>query len=148
MKTIFRACFVFHLLLLCGAASAQSRLAVPSYQDPGSTEWNAWAAPGSQSVGIMIVNENNGDDTSYHPAIAAAIRSARANGIFVVGYVYTGYGQRDLATVRDRVDAVYRTFLGDGIFFEEAPTACRAATPVGETNYSSPQQRGEFVQTR
>ena len=62
----------------------------------------------------MIVNENNGDDTSYQPAIAAAIRSARASGIFVVGYVYTGYGQRDPAVVRDRVEAVYRNYLVDG----------------------------------
>lgn len=148
MKTIVRAGLILQILLACGSASAQSRLAVPSYQDPGSAEWNAWAAPGSQSVGIMIVNENNGDDTSYHPASAAAIRSARANGIFVVGYVYTGYGQRDLATVRDRVDAVYRNYLVDGIFFDEAPTDCLAANPVGGTNYSYYQQLAEFVRTR
>jgi hypothetical protein len=148
MKIILRAYFVFQVLLLCGSAWAQSRLAVPSYQDPGSPEWNAWAAPGRQSVGIMIVNENNGDDTSDQPAIAAAIRSARASGIFVVGYVYTGYGQRDPAVVRDRVDAVYRNYLVDGIFFDEAPTDCLAATPFGGTNYSYYQQLGEYVRTR
>ncbi|MDB6008383.1 MAG: hypothetical protein JWL65_633 [Gammaproteobacteria bacterium] len=148
MKTIWRACLVFQVFLLCGPGWAQSRLAVPSYQDPGSPEWNAWAAPGRQSVGIMIVNENNGDDTSYQPAIAAAIRSARASGIFVVGYVYTGYGQREPAEVRDRVDAVYRNYLVDGIFFDEAPTDCLAANPFGGTHYSHYQQLAEYVRTR
>jgi hypothetical protein len=96
----------------------------------------------------MIVNENNGDDTSYQPAIAEAIRSARARGIFVVGYVYTGYGQRDPAVVRDRIDAVYRNYLVDGIFFDEAPTDCLAANPFGGTNYSHYQKLGEYVRTR
>jgi Spherulation-specific family 4 len=148
MKTILCSFLVLQFSLLCGSVWAQSRLAVPSYQDPGSPEWNAWAAPGRQSVGIMIVNENNGDDTSYQPAIAAAIRSARASGIFVVGYVYTGYGQRDPAVVRDRVDAVYRNYLVDGIFFDEAPTDCLAADPFGGTNYSYYLQLGEYVRTR
>jgi hypothetical protein len=148
MKRILLACFAIQVALVCGHAWAQSRLAVPSYQDPGSPEWNGWAAPGRPSVGIMIVNENNGDDTSYQPAIAAAIRSARARGIFVVGYVYTGYGQRDPAVVRDRVDAVYRNYLLDGIFFDEAPTDCLAANPFGGTNYSHYQRLSEYVRTR
>lgn len=148
MKTILGSFLVLQLSLLCEPAWAQSRLAAPSYQDPGSQEWNAWAAPGRQSVGIMIVNENNGDDTSYQPAIAAAIRAARASGIFVVGYVYTGYGQRDPAVVRDRVDAVFRNYLVDGIFFDEAPTDCLAADPFGGTNYSYYQQLGEYVRNR
>ena len=145
MKTTLRACLTLQLLLLCGSGWAQSRLAIPSYQNPGSAEWNAWAAPGRQSVGIMIVNENNGDDTKYRPAIAAAIQSARASGIFVVGYVYTGYGQRDPAVVRNRVDAVYKNYQVDGIFFDEVPTGCRTVNPFGGTNYSYYQQLGEYV---
>jgi len=43
---------------------AQSRIAIPSCQDPGSPQWNEWQALGSSSVGIMIVNLNNGDDTT------------------------------------------------------------------------------------
>ena len=136
------------LALATCVAGAQTRLAVPSYQDPGSPEWNAWAAVGPSSVGIMIVNEDNGDDTSNQPAIAEAIRAARAQGIFVVGYVYTGYGQRDPAIVRNRIDAVYKNYLVDGIFFDEAPTDCLAANPHGGTNYSYYQQLGEYIRTR
>ena len=143
----FLICPVVVPLLFAGLCVAQSRLAVPSYQDPGSPEWNAWAAVGRKSVGIMIVNQNNGDDTSNQPTIAASIRAARAAGIFVVGYVYTGYGQRDPAVVRDRVDAVYQNYLVDGIFFDEAPTDCLAANPYGGTNYRYYQLLGEYVRT-
>jgi len=136
------------LVLTTCLAGAQTRLAIPSYQDPGSPEWNRWAAPGRSSVGIMIVNEDNGDDTSNHPAVAEAIRAARARGIFVVGYVYTGYGQRDPAIVRNRVDAVYRNYQVDGIFFDETPTDCLATTPSGGTTYSYYQQLGEYIRSR
>jgi Spherulation-specific family 4 len=148
MKIRLLACFAIQISLVCGSGWAQSRLAVPSYQDPGSPQWNGWAAPGRQTVGMMIVNEDNGDDTSYHSSIAEAIRTARASGIFVVGYVYTGYGQRDPAVVRDRVDGVYRNYLVDGIFYDEAPTDCLAPNPFGGTNYSYYQQLGEYVRTR
>jgi hypothetical protein len=127
---------------------AQSRLAVPSYQDPGSPQWLGWAAPGRPSVGIMIVNLDNGDDTTYDAAIAEAIRVTRASGIFVVGYVYTDYGRRDPAVVRQRVDAVYRNYLIDGIFFDEAPTDCLASNPFGGNQYSHYQQLAEYVRTR
>jgi len=148
MKKLLLACLAAQFALLSGSGWAQSRLAIPSYQDPGSPQWNAWAAPGRQSVGIMIVNENNGDDTSYQPAIAAAIRAARARGIFVVGYVYTGYGLRDSAVVRERVDAVYRNYSVDGIFYDEVPTDCLAANPIGGTTYGYYQQLGEYVRAQ
>lgn len=135
-------------LLLSSAAYPQNRIAIPSYQDPGSAQWNAWSAVGSGSVGIMIVNEDNGDDTSKQPAIAEAIRQARSNGIFVVGYVYTGYGKRNPAVVRNRVDAVFKNYLVDGIFFDETPTDCLAANPNGGTNYSYYQQLSEYIRAR
>ena len=110
MNKLLRLSAYVSFLLASVLAGAQTRLAVPSYQDPGSPEWNAWAAPGSKSVGIMIVNQNNGDDTHYYPTIAAGIRDARAQGIFVVAYVYTHYGQRDPILIRTLVDAVYKNY--------------------------------------
>jgi hypothetical protein len=148
MKIIVLVCIGLQFALIGGAGWAQSRVAIPSYQDPGSAQWNAWAAPGRPSVGIMIVNLDNGDDTTYQPAIAEAIRATRASGIFVVGYVYTDYGLRDPAVVRQRVDAVYRNYLVDGIFFDEAPTDCLAANPFGGNQYSHYQQLGEYVRAR
>jgi Spherulation-specific family 4 len=116
-------------------ASGQVRLGVPSYQDPGSWQWTAWAAPGAASVGVMIVNLDNGDDEGYYPDVDHAIRAARKQGIFVIGYTYTGYGARDPKIVRRKIDAVYRNYLVDGIFFDEAPTDCNAKNPFLPTQF-------------
>ena len=141
-------CALFISLVAGSAGLAQSRIAIPSYQDPGSPQWNAWISPGSSSIGIMIVNENNGDDLSYYPEIAAAIRQARRKGIFVVGYVYTRYGQRDSAIVRKDIDGVFQNYLVDGIFFDEVPTDCNAATPKSGTNYRYYQDLANYVRSR
>jgi len=134
MKKLSLALFSLALLFSSVFSPAQSRIAIPSYQDPGSTQWNGWQTLGSSSVGIMIVNLNNGDDTTYYPSVDQAIRNTRKQGIFVVGYVYTGYGQRDPAVVRGKVDAVFRNYLVDGIFFDEVPTDCGANSVAG-SNY-------------
>jgi len=116
-------------------AAGQTRLGVPSYQDPGSAQWAAWAAPGAKAVGIMIVNLNNGDDETYYPSVDRTIRATRKQGIFVLGYTYTGYGARDPQIVRRKIDAVYRNYLVDGMFFDEAPTDCNASNPFLPTQF-------------
>lgn len=123
------------ILLMAAIAFGQTRLGVPSYQDPGSAQWTAWAAPGAKSIGIMIVNLDNGDDENYYPVVDHAIRETRKLGILVLGYTYTGYGVRDPKIVRQKIDAVYRNYLVDGIFFDEAPTDCGARTPFFSTAF-------------
>jgi hypothetical protein len=147
MKKLSLALFSLTLLFSGIPSLAQSRIAIPSYQDPGSSQWNAWQALGSSSVGIMIVNLNNGDDTTYYPGVDQAIRNARKKGIFVVGYTYTGYGQRDPAVVRRKVDAVFQNYLVDGIFFDEVPTACAPANSFGGSNYSYYQDLADHVRS-
>jgi hypothetical protein len=117
------------------AAVGQTRIGVPSYQDPGSREWVAWAKPGAKAVGIMIVNLDNGDDGNYYPSVDHAIRDARKQGILVLGYTYTGYGTRDPKLVRQRINAVYRNYLVDGIFFDEAPTDCNGSNQFFPTAF-------------
>lgn len=116
-------------------AVGQTRLGVPAYQDPGSAQWTAWAAAGAKAVGIMIVNLNNGDDETYYPSVDRAIRATRKHGIFVLGYTYTGYGARDPQIIRRKIDAVYRNYLVDGMFFDEAPTDCNASNPFLPTQF-------------
>jgi hypothetical protein len=123
------------ILFTVTMAAGQVRLGVPSYQDPGSTQWRAWAAPGAKAVGIMIVNLDNGDDETYHSNVDRAIRAARKQGIFVIGYTYTGYGARDPKIVRRKIDAVYRNYLVDGMFFDEVPTDCNAANPFFSSQF-------------
>jgi Spherulation-specific family 4 len=123
------------ILFTVATAVGQARLGVPSYQDPGSPQWTAWAAPGAKAVGVMIVNLNNGDDETYYPNVDRAIRVTRNQGIFVLGYTYTGYGARDPKIIRQKIDAVYRNYLVDGMFFDEAPTDCKASNPFLPTQF-------------
>jgi hypothetical protein len=129
----FSGCLV--ILFTAAMAAGQTRLGVPSYQNPGSTQWVGWAAPGAKSIGIMIVNLDNGDDENYYASADEAIREARKRGILVLGYTYTGYGTRDPKIVRRRIDAVYRNYLVDGIFFDEAPTDCYAKNPFFSSTF-------------
>jgi hypothetical protein len=117
------------------AATGQTRIGAPSYQDPGSAQWTKWAAPGAASVGLMIVNLSNGDDEAYYPSVDRAIRATRRQGIFVLGYTYTGYGTRDPKIIRRKIDAVYQNYLVDGIFFDEVPTDCTSSNPFLPTQF-------------
>lgn len=139
MKTFrFGVRLVWLIAVFAAAAvtsAGQTRLGVPAYQDPGSPQWTNWAAPGAKAVGIMIVNLNNGDDEAYYPSIDRAIRATRKQGTFVIGYTYTGYGTRDPKVVRRKIDAVYRNYLVDGMFFDEVPTDCNASNPFLPTQF-------------
>jgi hypothetical protein len=127
-----RLLVIFTAVLTAG----QTRLGVPAYQDPGSGQWTAWKAPGAKAVGIMIVNLDNGDDERYYPRVDEAIRASRKQGISVIGYTYTGYGKRDPQIIRQKIDAVYRNYLVDGIFFDEVPTDCNASNLFLSTQFS------------
>lgn len=128
--------------------AAQVRLAAPSYQDPGSGQWASWAKPGSPAVGIMIVNLNNGNDETYYPSVDNAIRQARRQGILVIGYTYTGYGTRSPKVVRSKIDAVYRNYLVDGIFFDEVPTDCHAGNPYQPSEFLYYQELTNYVRQK
>ena len=116
-------------------ASGQTRLAVPSYQNPGTTTWSNWAAQGPAAVGIMIVDIDNGDDPTYYPAVDAAIQATRKQGIFVLGYTYTNYGTRDPSLVRAAINNVYQNYGVDGIFFDEAAVNCNDANTYSGTQF-------------
>jgi hypothetical protein len=116
-------------------ASGQTRLAVPSYQNPGTTTWSSWAAQGLAALGIMIVDIDNGDDPTYYPAVDAAIQATRKQGIFVLGYTYTNYGTRDPSLVRAAINNVYQNYGVDGIFFDEAPVNCNDANTYSGTQF-------------
>jgi hypothetical protein len=116
-------------------ASGQTRLAVPSYQNPGTTTWSSWAAQGLAALGIMIVDIDNGDDPTYYPAVDAAIQATRKQGIFVLGYTYTNYGTRDPSLVRAAINNVYQNYGVDGIFFDDAPVNCNDANTYSGTQF-------------
>lgn len=136
------------VMFTVAVGAGQTRLGVPSYQDPGSRQWTAWAAPGATSVGVMIVNLNNGDDETHYASVDRAIRATRKQGIFVLGYTYTGYGARDPKIIRQKIDAVYRNYLVDGIFFDEVPTDCNASNPFLSSQFLYYQALTNYVREK
>ncbi len=147
-RGLFRGLSVISIFVLSVASlPAQVRLAAPSYQAPGTPPWAGWAAP-AQSVGIMIVNLNNGDDETYYPSVDRAIRETRRRGIFVIGYTYTGYGTRDPKIVRHKIDAVFDNYLVDGIFFDETPTDCNTSNSYFPSQFLYYQELTNYVRQK
>jgi hypothetical protein len=125
-----------------------SKLAIPSYAAPTSAAWDRWQSLGSHVVGIMVLNRNNGDDVSVDPAWVAAVRKTQELGILVLGYVHTGYGHRDLNEIRAKIDGVYDAYNVDGIFLDETPTDCRAATSGGITTLAYYQALSGYIRSK
>jgi Spherulation-specific family 4 len=136
------------LPLLISAAQAQTRLAVPSYQNPGTSTWSGWAAQGPAAVGIMVVSINNGDNTTYSSRVDSAIQQVRKKGIYVLGYTYTNYGTRNPSVVRQKIDAVYANYDIDGIFFDQGATSCSGANTFAGTNYFYYQELTNYVRRK
>ena len=148
MLTVRWIRLVFSSLLFLAATvatDAQTRLAVPSYQQPGTSTWSAWAAEGPSAVGLMIVDVSNGDDPTYYPAVDAAIQATRKQGIFVLGYTYTEYGTRDPNLVHQAISSVYQNYGVDGIFFDQAPVNCNDANTYAGTQFTYYAELANYV---
>ncbi|MGB7496978.1 MAG: spherulation-specific family 4 protein [Candidatus Acidiferrum sp.] len=129
-------------------AHSQTRLAVPSYQNPGTSVWNSWDSVGSAALGIMIVDIDNGDDMTYHSNIDTAIQQTRKKGIHVLGYTYADYGARNPTVIHQRIDALYKNYLVDGIFFDQAPTDCNATNSYYPNNFLYYQELTNYVRQK
>ncbi len=104
------------------AAVAQT-IAVPAYFYPGSY-WTQLDQARS-GVGIAVMNPDSGPGAGPDPNYVAAVQSAEAAGITVVGYVYTRCGSRSIAAVEADINNYYSRYPDlDGIFLDEASTNC------------------------
>ncbi len=106
-------------------------MAVPAYFHP--SKWARLKRAGSP-LGLAVMNPNNGPGAAVDPQYQSAVRSAQAAGITVVGYVYTSYAARGLSAVEADVNAYYRWYGVDGIFFDEASTNCADAAYYAKLN--------------
>jgi len=147
-RLLIPAVFLASALSVAVPTHAQTRLAVPSYQNPGTSTWQGWAAPGSTAVGFMIVDISDGDDPTYYPAVDAAIQATRKQGIYVLGYTHTTYGTRDPKLVRQSIDNVYQNYGVDGIFFDEAPVNCNDANTYAGTMFLYYQELTNYVRQK
>ncbi|WP_214408730.1 spherulation-specific family 4 protein [Sphaerisporangium fuscum] len=126
-------------------ATLGQQVAVPAYFYPGgqtATYWTQLTSAGTKPA-VAVVNVLNGPTSTSNPDYAAAIASAHAAGVKIIGYVDTGYfGTTGKTTRLDSTSADdWRTqiqidvdnwyaFYGsniDGIFFDQAQNACGPA---------------------
>lgn len=96
---------------------------IPAYFAPGATSpWEQVITTGAPGT-TMILNPASGPGTSPDVAYQETVRRAQANGIRVLGYVHTSWGNRKSTRVRAEIDR-YGSWYGiDGIFFDEAATS-------------------------
>lgn len=122
-----------------GAAGTPQRIAVPSYFYPGAL-WGRLivAAP---TVGLAIINPDSGPGAVPNADYVAQVAKARAAGITVLGYVYTGYGNRAQSAVLADIGRYYSWYGVDGVFLDEASTDC-ARLPYYRALHADIKSRG------
>jgi hypothetical protein len=92
---------------------------VPLYVYPGAA-WDALIAAASQVKILAIVNPNSGPVATVDAAYSTYMTKLKNAGIEMVGYVYTSYGNRDLAAVKADIDTYANKYpLLTGIFLDE-----------------------------
>ena len=104
------------------------KLLIPMYVYPtsDSQDWKDlldFKSANPRSDVTIIVNPSNGDFNTSDSNYIQAITDAKAKGIHLIGYVYTGYGDRNISKVETNIDAwrdLYATYGISGIFFDEA----------------------------
>jgi hypothetical protein len=123
------------------------QVALASYIHPvsGSADWDRIYALDKAKVTLLVANVLNGPDNMENTAWTAVMKSARASGKKVIGYVRTGYlgvppdgefvfktrlGSRALADwvaqIEEDIEMWYKLYPGliDGIFFDEGWNHC------------------------
>ena len=107
-----------HAALAQGTGNATG-LIVPAYWGGDGAEWAQLTAAADDVPIIAIANEANGPGTEFNPDLNASINTLRAAGGDVIGYVYTQYGTRNAAVVKQDIDRWAADYDLDGIFFDE-----------------------------
>ena len=112
------------------AVSPPIKLAIPMDADSPA----AWsdAISGAPSVGMIILNPANGPGDGLKATYARLVDQAHANGIIVLGYVYTQWanGKVSVQQAEAWIDRYYSWYHVDGIMLDEANDSCDPA-PLG-----------------
>lgn len=98
--------------------ASQLGIMVPAYFSPGS-KWDAMNYAASRVPLIAIMNPNNGPGASKSTSYVTALANLHTAGGKVVGYVYSSYTARALATVEADIDTYLLWYNVDGFFVDE-----------------------------
>ena len=125
IKRIISLCGLFWVFCAGSAPCVDLRIMVPLYVYPTKSKitsvWNAVRDAGSKVPVTAIVNAGNGPnggppDASY----VLGLQALRDGGVTILGYVYSGYGTRDIAAVKADIDIYDASWNINGIFIDEA----------------------------
>src|SRR5450755_2649226 len=123
---------LFAALLTTGEPDRGQSMAVPAYFYAGPY-WMQMerARPVLQ---LAVMNPASGPGAAPDPQYVTTVRAAQATGITVVGYVHTSDAARSLSAVESDVNAYYRWYAVNGIFFDEGSTDCADASYYAKLN--------------
>ncbi len=98
----------------------------PNWYEPESYVWSDVVSAAERVAIAAIINPNNGPDgqppnEDYQKGLA----DLRETNITQIGYVYTLYGDRPLAEVKQDIDLYHRYYNVDGIFLDETASNVR-----------------------
>lgn len=99
--------------------TAQVKVLVPLYVYPGAA-WDSVAAGASSVFTVAIINPNSGPASSPDSSYVTYMQKLHDAGVEMVGYVYTGYGSRDINVVKTDINTYATQYpLLKGIFLDE-----------------------------
>jgi len=102
--------------------SAATKLIVPLCVYPGSS-WTTVATSASLVEIVVIINPNNGPDSSPNSDYVTYMQMLYDAGVDLVGYVHTSNGNRSLSAVEADIGTYASQYpLLSGIFFDETAT--------------------------
>lgn len=104
------------------AQEGELHIAVPGYVNPPDSNFWQSVVEATPHVRDVIVNPRNGPGTEVSEGHVRLIRTLREANIRVLGYVMTGWGDRDEAAVIEDINRWREWYGVDNIFLDEAST--------------------------
>ena len=124
------------------ATQSPTALIVPLYGYPSAT-WTTLAQQklANPSIPIVaVISPSNGPGTAQDPNFVSGIHTLKSAGLTVIGYTYTNYASRSLASVESDILG-YRTLYGlSGVYLDEMSNV-----PGHESYYSTLTQYADSI---
>jgi len=134
------------LCTITPVSSEPLKIMVPLYVYPGPA-WDALIAAASKVKILAIINPNSGPVATVDNAYSTYMTKLKNAGIEMVGYVYTGWGNRDVNVVKADIDTYASKYpLVTGIFLDEGATEA-SKLPVYTQIYNHIKSKPGYIHT-
>jgi len=138
MKKVFLI-MIFAFLVSCGDYSSNSNnltssnpnnftsYIIPLYSYPVGqyqSEWEKLYNLNTSNIVYVIINVDDGPGNTTDANYSDVINKLKAKGFYVIGYVYTKYGKRNVKDVKKDMNnwlSLYGADKIDGFFIDEVP---------------------------